>query len=61
MSIRGEMMSLMGLMMRRYGNVMWQMTPEVQQQMQKEMMERMGAILTKYGTSLKERAKAGSK
>jgi hypothetical protein len=29
--------------------------------MQKEMLERMGEILTKHGTALKERAKAGGK
>jgi len=29
--------------------------------MQKEMMERMGEILTKHGTALKERAKASGK
>ena len=61
MSIRGEMMSVMGQMMQRYGNAIWQITPEVQQKMQKEMMERLGEILTKYGTSLKERAKAVGK
>ena len=36
---------------------MGQMTPELRQQMQQEMMERMGEILTKHGTALKERAK----
>jgi len=58
MSIRGEMMNLMGQMMQRYGNAIWQITPELQQKMNKEMLERMGAILTKHGAALKERAKA---
>jgi len=58
MSIGGEMMGLMGRMMRRYGNALWQMTPEVQQQMNKEMLEGMGEVLTKQGAALKERAKA---
>jgi len=61
MSIRGEMMSFMGQMMHKYGIAMWQMTPEVQQQMNKEMLEGMGEILTKHGAALKERAKAVGK
>ena len=60
MSIRGEMMSLMGQMMHKYG-IARQMTPEVQQQMNKEMLEGMGEILTKHGAALKERAKAVGK
>jgi predicted esterase YcpF (UPF0227 family) len=54
-------MSLMGQMMQKYGRAMETMTPQLQQQMQKEMMERMGDILTKHGTALKERAKAPGK
>jgi len=61
MSIHAEIMSGMGQMMQKYGNVMGQASPENQQKMQKEMMERLGEILTKYGTSLKERAKAVGK
>ena len=61
MSIRGEMMSLMGQMMHKYGIAMWQMTPEVQQQMNKEMLEGRAEILTKHGAALKERAKAVGK
>src|SRR3972149_3361924 len=37
MSIHGEVMSLMGQMMQKYGRAMETMTPELQQQMQKEM------------------------
>ncbi len=40
---------------------MGQMTPELRQQMQQEMLERMGEILSKHGTALKERAKAAGK
>ncbi len=40
---------------------MGQMTPELRQQMQQQMMERMGEILTKHGKTLKERAKAAGK
>jgi len=58
MSIRGEMMSLMGQMMQKYGNAIWQVTPEDQQKMNKEMLEGMGEILTKHGAALKGRAKA---
>jgi len=47
--------------MQKYGGQMGQKTPEVRQQMQREMMERMGEILTKHGTALKERAKATGK
>jgi len=54
----GEVMSLMGQMMQKHGRAMEKMTPELQQQMQKEMMERMGDILTRHGTALKEKAKA---
>jgi len=61
MSIHGEIQTLMGQMMQKYGRAMETMTPELQQQMQKEMMERMGDILTKQGAALKERAKAGGK
>jgi len=58
MSIRGEMMGLMGQMIQKYGSAMWQMTPEVQQKMNKEMLQGMGEILTKHGAALKGRAKA---
>ena len=61
MSIHGEVQTLMGQMMQKYGRAMETMTPELQQQMQKEMMERMGEILTKHGAALKERAKASGK
>jgi hypothetical protein len=58
MSIQGEMMSLMGQMMQRYGNAIWQMSPEDQQKMNREMLEGMGEILTKHGAALKGRAKS---
>jgi len=58
MSIRGEMMNLMGQMMQRYENALGQIAPELQQKMNKEMLEWMGEILTKHGAALKERAKA---
>ena len=61
MSIHGEVQTLMGQMMQKYGRAMETMTPELQQQMQKDMMERMGDILTKHGAALKERAKAAGK
>jgi len=61
MSIHGEVMSLMGQMMQKYGRAMETMTPELQQQMRKEMLERMADILTKQGAALKERAKAPGK
>jgi hypothetical protein len=61
MSIHGEIMTLMGDMMQKYGGTMGQMTPELRQKMQQEMMVRMGDILTKHGTTLKERAKAAGK
>jgi len=48
-------------MMQKNGNAMGQASPENQQKMQKEMRERLGEILTKYWTSLKERAKATGK
>ena len=57
----GPGMGMMGQMMQKYGNAMGQASPENQQKMQKEMRERLGEILTKYGTSLKERAKATGK
>jgi len=44
--------------MQRYGNALWQITPELQQKMNKEMLQWTGEILTKYGAALKERAKA---
>ena len=61
MSIQGEMMSILGQMMQRYGNALWQITPELQQKMNREMLEGMGEILTKHGAVLKERAKAVGK
>lgn len=48
-------------MMQKYGRAMAQMTPGLQQQMRREMLGRMGEILTKHGTVLKERAKAAGK
>jgi len=51
----------MGQMMQKYGRAMETMTPELQQQMRKEMLERMADILTKQGAALKERAKAPGK
>lgn len=58
MSIHGEIMTLMGEMMREHGPAMMgEMTPELRQQ----MLERMGNILTKHGGALKERAKAAGK
>jgi hypothetical protein len=48
-------------MMQKYGGAMGQMTPELRQQMQQEMLERMGNILTKHGKALQERAKAAGK
>jgi hypothetical protein len=56
MSIHGEVMSLTGDMMQKYGGQMGQATPEVRQQMQRDIMERMGEILIKHGTALKEQA-----
>jgi hypothetical protein len=61
MSIRGEIMSLMGRLMQQYGATMGQMTPEIQQQIHKQMLKQMGEILTKHGMALRERAKAASK
>lgn len=61
MSIHGEIMSLMGEMMQKYGRAGEQMTPELREQMQREVIGRMGDILTKHGTALKERAKAPRK
>lgn len=60
-SIHGEIQSVMGQMMQKYGRAMESATPELPQQMQKEMMERIGEILTKHGAALKERAKAAGK
>lgn len=61
MSIHGEIMSLMGEMMQKYGRAADQMTPELRDQMQREVIGRMGDILTRHGTALKERAKALAK
>jgi hypothetical protein len=61
MSIHGDIMSLTGEMMQKYGATMGQMTPELRRQMQQQMMEQMGEILTKHGNVLKQRAKAAGK
>jgi len=61
MSIHAEVMSLMGQMMEKYGSAVGQVSPELQQKMQKEMLERMGEVLTKHGVALKEKAKAAAK
>jgi len=61
MSIHAEIISTMGQMMRKYGNAMGHASPALQQKMQKEMMERMGEILTQHGASMKKRAKAVGK
>ena len=61
MAIHGEIMILMGEMMQKYGRAMDQMTPEVRQQMQREVLERLGGILAKQGKALQERAKAGGR
>ena len=60
MSIHGEIQSLMGQMMQKYGTTV-QTSPEQQQQIQKEMMEGIGDILTKHGNALRQRAKAAGK
>jgi hypothetical protein len=49
MAIHGEIMSLMGEMMQKYGRAMDQMTPEVRQQMQQEVLKRLGEILGPQG------------
>ena len=59
MSIHGEVMTLMGEMMQKYG--IEQMTPERRQQMKWEILEQMGEIFTRRGKAMKERAKAGGK
>ena len=61
MSMHAEIMSTMGQMMQKYGNAIGQASPELQQKMQKEMMERMGEILTQHGASMMERAKTVGK
>ena len=61
MSIHGDIMSLTGEMMQKYGATMGQMTPELRQQMHREMLEQMGEILTKHGNALKQRAKTAGK
>lgn len=58
MSLRGEMMSLMGQMMQKYGASMWQATPDIQKQMQKGILERMGEVFSKRGLALKKRAES---
>jgi len=61
MSVHAEIMSTMGQMMQKYGNAIGQASPELQQKMRKELMERMGEILTQHGASLKKRATAAVK
>ena len=61
MSFHAEIMSTMGQMMQKYGNAIGQASPELQQKMRKELMERMGEILTQHGASLKKRATAAVK
>ncbi len=61
MSIHGEVVSLMGRIVQKYGAKMGQMTPELQQKIRKETMEAMGEILSKHGAALKEKAKTGGK
>jgi hypothetical protein len=61
MSIHGDIMSLTGEMMQKYGATKGQMTPELRQQMNREMLEQMGEILTKHGNVLKQRAKSAGK
>lgn len=59
MSIHGEVMTLMGEMIQKYG--VEQMTPEHRQRMKREVLERMGEILSRRGRALKESAKAVGK
>jgi len=47
--------------MEKYGSAVGQASPELQQKMQKEMLERMGEVLTTHGMALKEKAKAAGK
>lgn len=58
LSLRGEMMSLMGRVLQRYGAAMWQMTPDVQRAVQRELLEGMGDILARQGSALKKSAAA---
>lgn len=60
-SIHGEIMSLMGQMMQKHGKAIMQMTPELKLQMHKEMLERIGDILSNNGAILKEKAKTLSR
>jgi hypothetical protein len=57
MAIRGDIMSLMGQMMQKYGNAYGEMTPDQWREMQKDTLERMGDILAKHGAALKAKAK----
>lgn len=57
MSIHGETMSLMGQMTQKYGTPIGEMSPEAEQKMRKEMVERIGEILTRHGTALKHMAR----
>jgi ClpP class serine protease len=61
MSIHAEIMGVMGQMMQEHGDALGEANPELRQQMQNEMMQRMGEILVEQGTALKEKAKASSK
>jgi len=48
-------------MMRQYGATMGRMITDLRQKMQKEMLERMGEILTEHGAALKKKAKVTGK
>lgn len=56
-SIHGEFMNHMSQMKHKYGKEMEQMSPQHQKQMRKELLEKMGGMLTKHGKTLKEKAK----
>lgn len=58
LSLRGEMMSLMGRVLQKYGAAMWQMTPDVRRAVQREVLEGMGEILARQGSALKKSAAA---
>ncbi len=54
MSLRGDMMTLTGQMVQRYGG---DRSRDAWQKMHKEMVEQMGEIMIKHGNLLKESAK----
>ena len=58
MSMHGDMMSLMGEMIQRYGA---EPGPEARQKMQQEMLQQMGEIFVKHGNRLKETAKTSGR